>query len=254
MKKVIFLGLASFAFLGAFAQKEIKKEIKTEVKDSDTPGKKIIRIEKNINGKVEITEKEIDAKDIKNGNSNIMILENNLDTVIVDKKHDKQVKVIIKNDGDEDFEWSEEDDMRLGDRHVKIRKSFPGDKMQEFNFEFDRLSNQLAEIPMKFKSMKPFEFDDRVIKVMEPSTVRSLDVFTNRPETNVLNIRFFAPKTGDVNITVLDLQGNVKAKEEAKNFEGEYVGQIKLGKGMKGTFFVIVSQGEDGVSRKVKID
>jgi hypothetical protein len=32
------------------------------------------------------------------------------------------------------------------------------------------------------------------------------------------------------------------------------VGQIKLSKGAKGTFFVIVSQGDDGVSRKVKID
>jgi hypothetical protein len=97
-------------------------------------------------------------------------------------------------------------------------------------------------------------FDDRWKKVKEPTTIRSVDVFTNKPETNVLNIRFYAPKLGDVNITVLDLQGNVKAKEDAKNFEGEYVGQIKLNKGTKGVFFVIVSQGEDGVSRKVKVD
>ncbi len=93
-----------------------------------------------------------------------------------------------------------------------------------------------------------------LFSVFETDIIRSVDVFTNKPETNVLNIRFFAPKAGDVNITVLDLQGNVKAKEAAKNFEGEYVGQIKLGKGAKGTYFVIVSQGEDGISRKVKID
>jgi hypothetical protein len=109
-------------------------------------------------------------------------------------------------------------------------------------------------MPNKLRNFDVEVFDERWKKVMEPTTIRSIDVFTNKPETNVLNVRFYAPKPGDVNITVLDLQGNVKAKEEAKNFEGEYVGQIKLSKGAKGTFFVIVSQGEDGVSRKVKID
>jgi hypothetical protein len=256
MKKIVIMGLVSIASLSAFAQKkEIKKEIKTEVTDSDKPGKKKIRIEENVNGKVTITEKEIDIKDMKEGDVNISILDDNLDTLINDHKGQKRVKVIVKDENDEDFEWYEEDsDRGAMDKHVRIRKSFPNDKFQEFNFDFDRLHEQLADIPNRFRGMRPYEFDDRIMKAMEPSTIRGLDVFTNRPETNVLNIRFFAPKSGDVNITVLDLQGDVKAKESAKNFEGEYVGQIKLNKSIKGTFFVIVSQGEDGISRKVKID
>ena len=252
MKKIVFLSFASFMFFGALAQKEIRKEIKTEIIDSGKPGKKIVRIEKNVNGKVEVTEKEIDVKD---GDTNVMILDDQLDTVIVDQKGGKRAQVIIKSGDDEDFEWYEEgDDMRNSDRNVRIRKSFPNNRMQEFNFEMDRLSDHLAEIPYRMRTVKPYFFDDKVKNAFETSTVRGLDVFTNKPETNVLNIRFFAPKAGDVNITVLDLQGNVKAKEEAKNFEGEYVGQVKLNKNLKGTFFVIVSQGEDGVTRKVKID
>ncbi len=254
MKKVIMMGFASLMFMGATAQnKEVRKEIKTEVMNSDTPGKKKIRIEKNVNGKVEITEKEIDVKD---GDSNMMILDEQLDTVIVNQKGgEKQVKVIIKGDEDGDFEWSEGEDGYVNrGRNSNRGGSFPKGRIREFHFEMDRLSDHLAEIPYKFRTFDSEDFDDKLRKVMEPTTIRSVDVFTNKPETNVLNIRFFAPKSGDVNITVLDLQGNVKAKEEAKNFEGEYVGQIKLGKGAKGTYFVIVSQGEDGISRKVKID
>lgn len=254
MKKVIVLTVASLAFFMANAQnKEVRKEIKTEVLDSDKPGKKKVRIEKNINGKVEITEKEIDFKE---GDSNVMILDEQLDTVIIDKiGSDKRVKVIVKEIGEDDFEWSEDEDIPVGRRKNPNRNgNFPKGRMKEFHFEMDRLSDHLAQIPYKIRSFEAEGFDDKLKKVIEPSTIRSVDVFTNKPETNVLNIRFYAPKSGDVNITVLDLQGNVKAKEEAKNFEGEYVGQIKLGKGAKGTYFVIVSQGEDGVSRKVKID
>jgi hypothetical protein len=254
MKKVIVLTVASLAFFMANAQnKEVRKEIKTEVLDSDKPGKKKVRIEKSINGKVEITEKEIDFKD---GDSNIMILDGQLDTVIIDKKgSDKRVKVIVKEIGEDDFEWSEDENISGGRGRNSNRKgNLPKGRMKELHFEMDRLSDHLAGMPNKLRNFDVEVFDERWKKVMEPTTIRSIDVFTNKPETNVLNIRFYAPKPGDVNITVLDLQGNVKAKEEAKNFEGEYVGQIKLSKGTKGTFFVIVSQGDDGVSRKVKID
>jgi hypothetical protein len=252
MKKLLLMSFASFMFLGALAQKEVRKEIKTEVYDSDKPGKKIVRIEKNINGKVELTEKEIDVKD---GDTQVMILDEQLDTVILNQNRGNKATFIIKSENNEDFEWFEEgDDIGDGERQFKIRKSLPNNKRQAFKFEMDKLSDHLAEIPNRMRTIKPNIFDDKIMKGLEPSTVRGLDVFTNKPETNVLNISFFAPKAGDINIIVLDLQGNIKAKEETKNFQGEYVGQVKLSKNLKGTFFIIVSQGEDGVTRKVKID
>jgi hypothetical protein len=49
---------------------------------------------------------------------------------------------------------------------------------------------------------------------------------------------------------VLNLKGEVIAKSESKNFQGEYVGQLKLNKKDIGTFVVLVSQGEDGATKK----
>lgn len=251
MKKVITILLVNMAFINVMAQKkEIKKEIKTEVFDSKTSGKKKIRIEKNVDGKVEVIEREIDIKD---GDSNVMILDGQLDNMDIDTNGKKnRLKVIIKGGEDDDFDWSE--DESIGDRSPSKYRNFPKGKMQEFNFEMDRLSDHLAQIPYRFRKFDAEVFDNRIQRVMESNVIRSVDVFTNKPESNVLNIRFYAPKSGDVNITVIDLQGNVKAKESVKDFEGEYVGQIKINKGAKGTFFVIVSQGEDGVSRKIRID
>lgn len=257
MKKIIVLALGLTASFAAFAQnKEVKKEVKVDVTNSDTPGKKKVRIEKKIDGKVEIIEKEIES----NGMSDAVIIDENLDTLI-DGKEGKKTKVIIKErkgdqdfdiriDDDRDFEWQEE-----GNFPGKRKRFYSfDDNMREFNFEMDRLHDKLADIPYRLKGAKIYEFDDRMFKDGGPATIKAVDVFTNKPQTNVLNIRFFAPEEGDVKITVLDLNGKVVAKEEEKKFKGEYVGQIKLDKGSKGVFFVMISQGEDGVSRKVRID
>jgi hypothetical protein len=259
MKKLVCVMLVLGSVYAVQAQKkEIKKEIKTEVTDSETPGKVKVRIEKNINGKVEVIEKEVDKGD---GQTSMMIIDENLDSliegeegkqkVIIKKRRggEKDVEVII--DDEEDFEWMEE-----GSGYPQARrKSFNFDNgMRQFNFEMERLHDRMADIPYKLRGAKLYEFDDRILKINEEATVKSVDVFTNRPETNILNIRFYAPKEGDVNITVLDLAGKVVAKEDAKKFKGEYVGQIKLNKGAKGTYFVLISQGEDGVTRKVRID
>lgn len=257
MKKIIVLALGLTATFAAFAQnKEVKKEVKVDVTNSDTPGKKKVRIEKKIDGKVEIIEKEIES----NGMSDAVIIDENLDTLI-DGKEGKKTKVIIKErkgdqdfdiriDDDRDFEWQEE-----GNFPGKRKRFYSfDDNMREFNFEMDRLHDKLVDIPYRLKGAKIYEFDDRMFKDGGPATIKAVDVFTNKPQTNVLNIRFFAPEEGDVKITVLDLNGKVVAKEEEKKFKGEYVGQIKLDKGSKGVFFVMISQGEDGVSRKVRID
>jgi hypothetical protein len=82
-------------------------------------------------------------------------------------------------------------------------------------------------------------------------TVRGVSVFPNNPKTEILNVRFNAPQKGDISIKVLDVRGNVIAKEEIKDFSGEYVGQINIGKQGKGTIFVMITQGEDGTVKRV---
>lgn len=260
MKKVILLGLLVSTFGFVNAQNEQKKEIKTQVEimESSTPGKKRVRIEKSINGKVEITEKEIDAKDIENGQS-LSFLEGIQDTLIHDIKGEKQVRVIIKENDDRDFEWEEDGDgdspRWYGSRdYARSRKENYNRRRGDFEFEMERLHDKMADLPNKLKGARLYELDDHIFKFNDNATIRSLDVFSNRPETDVLNVRFYAPSEGDVSITVLDLKGNLEAKTSAKNFKGEYVGQLKLKKGAKGTYVVIVAQGEDGQTKKIKID
>lgn len=249
--------LALFALLGNLAiaqKKEIRREIKTEITDSETPGKKKVRIEKKVNGKVNIIELEIDAKDLKDGKE-INFIDGFEDSTI---NGDKKVKVIIKNGNDEHFKFEEELSHQRGNNHVRIYsnrdREFSGGRNGEFEFEMRRLQDRLADIQYKLKTMKPFEWDNPILGNDSKATIKSLDVFTNKPETDILNIRFFAPNEGDVNITVLDIKGNVVAKSEAKKFTGEYVGQLKLKKDSKGAFFVIVAQREDAMSKKIKID
>lgn len=253
MKKLTVLAL--FALLGNLAiaqKKEILREIKTEITDSETPGKKKVRIEKKVNGKVNIIELEIDAKDLKDGKE-INFIDGFEDSTI---NGDKKVKVIIKNGDDEHFKFEEELNHSRGNNHVRIYsnrdREFSGGRNGEF--EMRRLQDRLADIPFKLKTMKPFEWDNTILGNDSKATIKSLDVFSNKPETDILNIRFLAPNEGDVNITVLDIKGNVVAKSELKKFTGEYVGQLKLKKDSKGAFFVIVAQGEDAMSKKIKID
>ncbi|MDQ1087982.1 T9SS type A sorting domain-containing protein [Siphonobacter sp. SORGH_AS_1065] len=86
-------------------------------------------------------------------------------------------------------------------------------------------------------------------------TVRSLNVYPNRPFNQTLNLRFTSPTKGDVTIMVTDVKGREVAKETVKDFEGEYVGQITLSKkAEKGTYFVTVTQGEDGTVKRVVIE
>lgn len=81
----------------------------------------------------------------------------------------------------------------------------------------------------------------------------NVSVFTNKPDTRILNVRFSSSKEEEVHITVVDPQGKVIEKEKVKDFKKEYMGQLELPKGTKGVVFVLIAQGEQAISRKVLI-
>ncbi len=125
--------------------------------------------------------------------------------------------------------------------------------MKDFNFDMKDLNNNLnqlgKDLQFQFRDMPDvFGFDGG----SSSKTVRGLSVYPNNPKTDVLNIRFSSQEKGDVSIKVMDLKGNVVAKDEIKDFSGEYVGQINIGK-QKGVVFVMVTQGEDGTVKKVTL-
>ncbi|RYU97762.1 T9SS type A sorting domain-containing protein [Emticicia agri] len=125
--------------------------------------------------------------------------------------------------------------------------------MKDFNLDMKDLNNNLHQLG------KDMQFDFRGLNDVfaldgssSSKTVRGLSVYPNNPKTDILNIRFSSHEKGDVSIKVMDLKGNVVAKDEIKDFTGDYVGQINIGK-QKGVVFVMVTQGEDGTVKRVTL-
>lgn len=155
------------------------------------------------------------------------------DIVIRDKPRVR----VYRRDGDNQFEE---------DFNLKL-------DMKDLDLDMKGLNNNLNQIgkdlQFEFRSLPDvFAFDGTA----SSKTVRGLSVYPNNPKTDVLNIRFSSQEKGDVSIKVLDLKGNVIAKDEIKDFSGEYVGQINIGK-QKGVVFVMVTQGEDGTVKRVNL-
>ncbi len=263
MKKLAILACLAFMSSMLYAQKE-----SSTVK---------IRIEKTVDGKRQVIEREIDASGMSE-NERDAIIESIQDSIIGDIDGKKKMKIVIQDDrnvfegdNEEDFEFHTDGDVKWehydsdsdSDRQVHIykkRNKGGNDWTDDFEFEMERFGDNMKmlgeEIPYQLQKHLPriYSWTDNVFAEVGSSPIRSLDVFPNQPDSDVINIKFFAPEEGDVNITVLDTRGKVIAQKESKAFKGEYVGQINLKKGVTGTHFVIVSQGDDGTSRKVILD
>ncbi|CCH56386.1 hypothetical protein BN8_05717 [Fibrisoma limi BUZ 3] len=155
-----------------------------------------------------------------------------------------------------------------------LRPNRPGERnyrfyytpdMREWGFGFrnnmDSLADRLNRMEFRFprdwdrQLARPFEEWSRGFnRDVKPSTIRSLDVYPNNPDRDQLNIRFTAPAKGDITIAVTNAKGKEVARREIKDFSGEFVGQIDLGKKTSGTYFVTVTQNEDGAVKRVVLD
>ena len=176
----------------------------------------------------------------------------------------------------------------LKDLPVRIaKKGFPAnpDKMQTFGWEggnaywqeFDRLGSRVdSSLTRKFKKIEMktnrlladvesradfnFDFGKHFENLKSLSweantskTVRAVSIHPNQPFDGLLNVRFSTPSKGDVTITVTDTKGNEQGKKVLKNFDGEFVGQIKLKDSAKGVLFVNIVQNDDGISQRISL-
>lgn len=123
----------------------------------------------------------------------------------------------------------------------------------------DSLNSQLNRLQLQFPSdwdrqlARPFEAWARNMEA-KPSSVRGLDVYPNNPDKDQLNIRFTAPAKGNVSIVVTNTKGKEVARKDINDFSGEFIGQINLGRKAEGTYFVTVTQNEDGAVKRVVVD
>jgi hypothetical protein len=169
-----------------------------------------------------------------NGNQHFEFRNDDNDIVIRDKP---RVRVYRRDGRNEDF--NEDLNLDLD--------------MKDFNLDMKGLNeglNQLGkDMQFEFRALPDvFAFDGS----SSSKTVRGLSVYPNNPKTEILNLRFSSQEKGDVTIKVMDVKGNIVAKDEIKDFTGDYVGQINIGK-QKGVVFVMVTQGEDGTVKRVNL-
>ena len=138
----------------------------------------------------------------------------------------------------------------------------PGDN-QTWQYEFRRGADSLADQMSRFRFQMPRDWDRQLARPFEdwarnfstkPATIRGLDAYPNNPDRNQLNVRFTAPAKGDVSIVVTNAKGREVARRDLKDFSGEFVGQIDLGKKAQGTHFITVTQNEDGAVKRVVVD
>lgn len=134
---------------------------------------------------------------------------------------------------------------------------------QTWQYEFRRGADSLADQMSRFRFQMPRDWDRQLARPFEdwarnfsskPSTIRGLDAYPNNPDRNQLNVRFTAPATGDVVMSVTNSKGKEVARRELKDFSGEFVGQIDLGKKPQGAYFITVTQNEDGAVKRVLVD
>ena len=151
--------------------------------------------------------------------------------------------------GDDDVVIRDKPRTRVYRRDGKNDEDF----LQDFNLDMESLRDNLKEmgkdLKFEYRTLPDvFAFDGSAAS----KTIRGLDVYPNNPKTEILNLRFSSPVKGDVTVKVMDVKGNVVAKEDIKDFTGDYVGQINIGK-QKGVVFVLVTQGEDGTVKRVNL-
>jgi hypothetical protein len=123
---------------------------------------------------------------------------------------------------------------------------------KEWADEVARSVRRAAVMPLEsFRT--PFTFSDEGLgrSFSFSEGFSNVNVFTNKPESHILNVRFKSAKEEEVHITVVDAQGKVIKKDRVKEFKGEYMGQLALPKGTKGVHFVLIAQGDQAISRKV---
>jgi hypothetical protein len=269
MKYLFITALAACMSTAAFAQDKKEATVKIVI---------------NENGKERIIEKKF--SDLDQADAEIKKLSDSLDINIstsggkkkivrvdVNKSHsrmsDQPGKIIIEN-----IEGSPEGGP---DKRVIIRRGGPGMAPQapgapvapgfhgkesdvfifrgeggpeginkDFDIQLDGPGMRLRKLNRIHKGM--------LAKDQGSKTIQGLKATPNKPFNGKISVKFNAPEKGNVNISILDVNGKELANEQIKDFQGDYLGQVDIKKAGTGVYFIRVSQGADGAVRRIKVD
>lgn len=245
-----------------------------------------VRVEKGVNGKTEIIERTfsdqaaadrfLDSVNVGtgnkmrinvNGNRNGNVRGDNGTYSIRAPKAPRPPRVRVY--GDSDLAWDSksraefERDMQKFGRDMERWGREYGEKMKNWGQQFERDFKYNWQPEMNLKINRSLDNLNRLdgVRLFDGNgttssrTVKSLNAYPNQPSNGRLNVTFQAPEKGDVTITVTDINGKEVAREKVRDFSGKYVGQVDLKRGAdKGTYFLTVTQGNDGAVKRLVIE
>jgi hypothetical protein len=284
MKKIITSALLLTLGMSAMAQKNVSQNIE------EKNGQLKIHIESSENGKKEVFDRSYNVEGMNPDEKDKLInhISDSLLTASSSNGERKHIRIKINKDGEGAGMRSENDDERpfahnspQGKKKKRVEiykdgkriqkdldgdgdsdnedmtlffKDFGKDMERQFqDFDHKKLLGSLEPMVKDFRfkldgDMKDFDF------MNESKTVKALKIYPNKPFDNKLNLKFFAPEKGDINVTVTDINGKEVGSQKIKDFQGDFMGQVDLKKNVKGTIFVTVTQGEDGTAKRVVIE
>lgn len=288
MKKIITSALLLTLGVSAMAQKNVSQNIE------EKNGQLKIHIESSENGKKEVFDRSYnvegmspDEKDklINHISDSLLTASGNGERKHIRIKINKEGEGFgMKSDNDDERPFAHNSPQGKKKKRVeiykdgkRIQKDLDGDgdnedmklffkdfgKNMEDNFEFFDLDRKkwISSLDPMMKDLKgklKFDFNPSDMKdfdfMNESKTVKALKIYPNKPFDSKLNLKFFAPQKGDVNVIVTDINGKEVGSQKIKDFQGDFMGQVDLKKNVKGTIFVTVTQGEDGTAKRVVIE
>lgn len=125
-----------------------------------------------------------------------------------------------------DILWMDEDGE--GDETIIIIEGANGKKVKKYK--------------KKHSKMQKFQEEDFDIKLGGNLDLQNLKVGPN-PSTDVVSLSFDSAEKGDLDIQVLNLNGQTIYKEYMSDFSGNYAGDLDLGGQVPGTYLLRIQQG-----------
>ncbi|AQG81691.1 T9SS type A sorting domain-containing protein [Spirosoma montaniterrae] len=265
MKKTVFIGCRfalAFTLAGGLATAQQAESPKAQPQKDEVTVK---IIERNGND-VRETERtyRIDGMTDPQRDAMVTKLVDSLKAARKDGRQ-RQLTIIVEENADREVirERNRTDRNRMQGDAYTFRNRAPRNGRDYRTFEYRRNADSLADRFKRFEFQFPRDWDRQLARPFEdwarnvggkPSTIRGLEAFPNNPDRNQLNVRFTAPAKGDVSIVVTNPKGKEVAKRDLRDFSGEFVGQIDLGRNPKGTYFVTVTQNEDGAVKRIVVE
>jgi hypothetical protein len=247
LKTLLFLPIAMIGIsnVSSFAQEKKEKT-------------KII-IQSNNNGKIttkemsfykRMTQEEIDKLMAENSvdSSKIKVIKGNKKvTVTVDQEGNVNRNEEIETRGPKQYDEDNVEDFEPQIRTYRSRN--PRITREEIG---RRSRNIIDEIPYRIQRA-----DDFLIETFNSdspiASIKNIDAFANNPRSEFINVKFRSIKKDKITLTLVDLNGKVVAQDSVQDFSGDYFGQMKVDKNLKGNFFLIIAQGDDGESIRVNL-